>query len=266
MKIQNYSCKLMAIAIATLCGVNVAAQTCYPTQMIDNAHGTTINISYDQNSNITSMSMKSKQFEITYNIITEKTTDGYKRTYTAMNLNPMLAAFTMSKSVLTYDNSNRLRFAEGSGDAMSGTEKFVYNVRGQLQRIDQEVKYKDPSGKITLEHGRMEYTYPSETTKNPSEIKKFGMVNNNPEPALIEKTILTYDTQKGVVTDLPFDGSSLRTYAVNNVATADITYVNSNVNVKQTYTYTYNSNGYPISKTYQFSGAPNTDTFTYNCK
>jgi hypothetical protein len=265
MKRKTFPLNLSVVAFILLCNVAVA-QSCYPTEIIDNAHGTTVTFGYDQNNNVTSMSMKTKQMELDYSIATEKTATGYQRIYTVNNLNPALAAFVMSKSVLSYDNSNRLRLVEGTGEVMSGTEKFIYNVRGQLLRIEQEMKQKDQSGKVLADHGRIEYTYPSETTKNPSEIKIYGIVNGNPELALIETDVLTYDTQKALITDLPFGGDSMRSYGVNNILTANITFVSSNTNVKQSYTYTYNSSGYPASKTYQYSGAANTDTYSYNCK
>ena len=82
---------------------------------------------------------------------------------------------------------------------------------------------------------------------------------------LIEHDVLTYDNNKNMSDEFPFSSGPLRTYAANNIISANITYVTSNTNVKQSYAYTFNSSGYPTAKTYQFSGASTTDTYSYDC-
>jgi hypothetical protein len=243
------------------------AQTCYPTSIMNNSNGNKTNVGYDDKNNIVSLTYTLQSTVTTYSVTIEKTPAGYRKIFiTKVDDSPAMA-FTPARTVMTYNNPNRLELVEGSNDnGLKVSEKYIYNSNGQLIRIDEESSFKDPSGKISSDHGQITYSYSNTSSKNPTEVNTYGVVNDKPGLGLIEHDVFTYDDKKAMSDEFPFSSGPFRTFAANNILTADITYVSSNQKAKQSYTYTYNTNGYPTSKTYIFSGASTTDSYTYLCK
>jgi YD repeat-containing protein len=245
--------------------VNASGQKCYPVTIVDNSQGVTTNVNYDAQHNITSVTVKTSQGQESYSVSYEKNPAGYKKIFSLNKADSAPSPFIMTRNIFTYDKNNRLLAFEGSSAGLHGTEKFIYNAAGQLLHIDQESTFTDASGKVSTDRGRIDYVYLNTTSRNPSEIKTYGIVNNKPEMELIEDDVLTYDNNKNISDEFPFSSGPFRAYAANNIISANITYVTAKTNVKQAYTYTFNSSGYPTSKTYQFSGTSTTDTYSYDC-
>jgi len=246
---------------------SAAAQTCYPTSLINASLGTSIAATYDDQHNLTAVAIKAGQMQTAYTVTTEKTATGYRRIFTLGKVDSATAAFSLSKTIATYDKNNRLMLVEGKSTSMRATEKYMYNASNQLVQIDEENFFKDAAGKESLaDQGQRVYQYPNAITKNPSEIKVYGILNNEPGLKLLEHYVLTYDNQRAVSDEFPFSAGPIRAFSANNILTADITYVSAKTNVKQSYKYTFNANGYPISKTYKFSGDDTTDMYSYDCK
>jgi hypothetical protein len=244
------------------------SQVCYPTSLIDNAHGGNISITYDDQLRPTSVTSNIAQSNIIYSITTETTPDGYKRIFSLKEGNSQMMDFIPNKMAMVYDKSNRLLLMESwTGSSTHETDKFIYNANNQLMTINKDAVGKDPQGKVITDRGRILYAYPNTQTQNPSEVKIFGTVNDKPELKLVERDLLTYDNNKTVPNVTPFPISIFKIYPTNNVITAEITqYTLEPITIKQSYSYTFNENGYPITCSYQFSGSPNTDTFAYACK
>ena len=241
-----------------------AAQACYLTSIVDASHDITTTISYDDQHQINGVISESGGVTSSYTVTTEMTPTGYTRTCRIQGDSARVSYTTIK---ITFDKANRIVMTESSSAMMHVTERFTYNASHQLTQIEQEASFSVPGGAPSKDHSRMVYTYPNSTSGNPSEIKTFGMVNNNPTLALTEDVLLTYDNRKAIPDDFPFSASPFRAYSKNNILTADVTYiVSENVKVKQKYAYTFNDQGYPLTKTYQFSGQSTTDTYEYNCQ
>jgi hypothetical protein len=254
------------LIMAFLAFIDASGQNCFPTMIVNSSMGTTTTVVYDAQNNMTSVTLKTRQGEDSYSVSMEKTPAGTRKIFTLNKTDSSASPFTLAKAILNYDKNNRPVLFEGTTGSIQSTEKFVYNATGQLAQIDQETSFKDPSGKVSTDKGQVVYVYPNAASKNPSEIKTYGTINDKPGLGLIEHDVLTYDNNKAMSDEFPFSSGPFRTYAANNILTASITYVTANTNVKQSYVYTFNSDGYPISKTYTFSGDSTTDTYEYVCK
>src|ERR1700749_4851055 len=100
----------ICIAVCT----SAFAQGCYTTGIVNKSNGNNTNVGYDDKNNIVSLTYTLDGTVTTYTVTNEKTLTGYKKTYVTKVDNTPAMAFTPARTVLNYNNANRLQFIDAS--------------------------------------------------------------------------------------------------------------------------------------------------------
>jgi len=261
---RNDIVKTIALLFATTLSIASYSQnTCNLLQVINGATGSTIAYIYDNNNHVTGLTMTGGGVTANYAVTTNE--QGYA---TAMAIQGMAATgWVLNKASLTYDINHNLIKEEvylGTSAVPTITEIRKYNSAGQMVHMKQISSWATPEGKVNTGYNYNIFTYPNATTKNPSKITIHSGTDTEMKPEPDQITEFTYDDKK---TADSHSANDYEAFAINNVISAAITYVNSNVNENRVSTFEYNAQGYPTSRTYKANGGKTcVDTYSYNCK
>jgi uncharacterized protein (TIGR02145 family) len=239
-------------------------EKCLPIEITNNSQKNVMTISYDAYNHPAGLVMSGNGITATYTI----TSDAKGNILSIVNRG-VASGFMLAKAIFTYDVTGKLKEAQeflGSDTKPTLAETYSYNAFGQLTQRKQVVNQSRPDGTAYTAYGYNVYQYPTTTTKNPGTITIYGGNAAGKTGTPQQVKVLTYDDKKNIGGTLPGTMDDFETFASNNVISADVTFVASDVKETLTITYEYKESGYPISKTYKANGGITyTDIYTYSC-